>query len=244
MYKNGTIITILMLGIAFNGYAEIKSVTAENEGDLIRARATLSAENETNFHNLVDRTATIYSSITNNSTGRVPASVLNNAKCIAVLPAVTTGALIIGVTRGTGLASCKDSNNNWSQPTAVSLRQGSIGIQAGAKSADIVLYFLTADAVSALKKGEMEIGGEISAVAGNYDTGLDTSNAGVVVYSHTEGVFAGASLNSGRLGKAQEDLDSYYGKKVDHLALLEGNESPDSSGYTSKLTDLFPKVTG
>jgi lipid-binding SYLF domain-containing protein len=244
MYKNVKLISVLILGITFNLQAEVKSDTSQKDSEAVRARATLNAENKNDFHKLVDNSATIYSSITNNSTGKVPVSVLNNAKCIAILPAVTTGALIVGITRGKGLASCKNDNESWSQPTAVSFNQGSIGIQAGAKSADIVLYFLTDKAVKDLKKGEIELGGDISVVAGKYNAEVDTSNAGVVVYSHAEGVFAGASLSGGSLGKDQNDLDSYYGKKVNHLALLEGNESPDNSGYASKLTDLFPEITG
>jgi lipid-binding SYLF domain-containing protein len=150
-----------------------------------------------------------------------------------------TGALFIGGTHGEGLASCRDSNDAWSQPAAISLNQGSIGLQAGAKSADLVLFFQDKGAVQALKRGNFALGTDVSAVAGNYDSSVDTSRAGVVVYTRTEGVFAGASVNGSKIGNDQKDLAGYYGKDVDYTALLEGRESPDSSGYTKKLTKLF-----
>lgn len=197
-------------------------------------------KNETRFHNLVDESAMVYRAITEGSHGKIPASVLENARCIAVLPNVITGALLIGGTHGEGLASCKGSNGVWNQPAAISLNQGSIGLQAGAKSTDLVLFLQSDKAVQALKRGNFELGTEVSAVAGNFDGSIDTSRAGVVVYTRTEGVFAGASVNGGKIGNNPKDLTSYYGKKVDYTALLEGRETPDTSGYTQKLTKLFP----
>lgn len=68
----------------------------------------------------------------------------------------------------------------------------------------------------------------------------DTSRAGVVVFRRAEGLFAGVSVNGAKITKNQKDLDSRYGKKVDYIAVLNGFQSPDDSGYTKKLTKLFP----
>lgn len=96
------------------------------------------------------------------SNGKVPESVLKHAKCIAILPNVITGAFVIGGTHGEGLASCKNTNDSWSQPVPITLNQGSIGLQAGAKSADIVLFFQSKDAVTALKRGNITLGADVS----------------------------------------------------------------------------------
>lgn len=216
-----------------------EDIRAQNQDIPTRARMG-EVKDQNPFHKLVDEAIDVYSSLTKGKHGEVPSSVLKSARCIAVLPSVVTGALVVGGTHGEGLASCKGSSNSWSQPASISLNQGSIGLQAGAKSADLVMYFQSDEAVKALKSGTFVLGTEVSAVAGNFDSKFDNSNAGVVVYTRTEGLFAGASVNGSKIGIDQDELESFYGKKVDYTALLEGRESPDSSGYTAKLTKLFP----
>ena len=149
-------------------------------------------------------------------------------------------ALLVGGAHGEGLASCKDAVGRWSDPTPISLNAGSFGLQAGAKSADLVMFFQTKQAEEALKRGNFAFGADVSAVVGDYGRAVDTSNAGVVVYTKTEGVFAGASINGTRIAKDEDDIAKYYGKTADYTAILEGRESPDSEGYTHKLTKLFP----
>lgn len=237
MTKHVTLALILLLNFPLLGLAEDRS--AQNLDQPMRARMG-DIQDQTNFKKLVDQTSEVYTSIARGPHGEVPASVLNSAKCIAILPNVVTGALVFGGTHGQGLASCKESGNTWSQPAPISLNQGSIGLQAGAKSADLVLFFQSNAAVQALKRGKFVMGTDVSAVAGNYDSKVDTSNAGVVVYTRAEGIFAGASINGSTIGNDQDELASYYGKKVDYAALLEGRESPDSAEFTQKLTKLFP----
>ena len=219
--------------------ARAEDVQAKNETQESRARMA-EVKDRADFTKLVDQSAEVYGAIAKGPQGEVPSSILKNARCIAVLPNVVTGALVVGGTHGSGLATCRDSNNGWSQPAAISLSQGSIGVQAGAKSTDLVLFFQNDNAVKALKRGNITLGTDASAVAGNFDKAVDFSNAGVVVFSRTEGLFAGASVNGSRIGKNQDDSASYYGKNVDFTALLEGRQSPDSSGYTQKLTKLLP----
>jgi len=213
-------------------------VGAEDKDSSMRARMG-ETKDQARFHTLVDESSEVYSAIAKGPHGEVPASVLANARCIAVLPNVLTGALIVGGTHGEGLASCRDSDKRWSQPASISLNQGSIGLQAGAKSADLVLFFQDQEAEQALKRGEFVLGTDVSAVAGKFDSSIETANKGVIVYSRTAGLFAGASVNGSKISRDEEDLAGYYGKKVNYTALLEGRESPDESGYTKKLTKLF-----
>jgi len=237
---NKKIALIVALGVGFPYFGNAQTQNARNEDPAMRARMG-EIKDKARFHELVDASADIYAAMTKGPHGSLPSSVAKNVRCIAVIPNVMTGALIVGGTHGVGLASCKDSTNTWTQPAAISLNQGSIGLQAGAKSTDVVLFFQSKDAEQALKRGEFAIGTDVSAVAGTFDNSLDTSTAGLVAYTRTEGLFAGASINGSKVGRDKEELENFYGKKVDYTALLEGRESPDSSGYTQKLTKLFPQ---
>ena len=229
----------LALGLVATCPLVVHAEDVKTQDPSMRARMS-EVRDETRFHKMIDDAAAVYTAIAKGPHGEVPASVLKNSRCIAILPSVMTGALLVGGTHGKGVASCRDGNNAWGQPAAISLNQGSIGLQAGAKSADLVMFFQTQEATQALKRGNLALGSDISAVAGTFDSNVDTSAAGIVAYTRTEGMFAGAALNGGKVGKDDDETEAFYGKKVEYVALLEGRESPDSSQYSKKLTKLFP----
>jgi len=229
-----TIAVVCLSNVSAENYSNVQ--LASNE---VNNKTTVTKDTN-QFVKMIDDTTEVYKTITKGSDGKIPAKVLSQARCIAVLPSVITGAFVIGGTHGDGLVSCKSDTGTWSQPAAITLNQGSLGIQAGAKSTDLVIFFQSQEAVSALKRGSFVLGTNVSAVAGNYDATLDTSRAGLVVYARTEGVFAGATINESSIGKDQEQLEKDYLKKVDFVALLEDKISPDMTGNTKKLTSLFP----
>ncbi len=191
------------------------------------------------FHKMIDQSAEVYAAIIKGESKEVPMKIQNDALCVAVLPNVVTAAVVVGGAHGVGLVSCKNADAKWSQPAVLSLNQGNIGLQVGAKSTDVVLFLMNKDAVQSLKNGDFVLGTDLSAVAGNYDSSVDTETAKVIAFTRTEGLFAGAAIGGSKIGKEQADLDSYYGMKVDRVALLEGRVSPDSSNYAEKLTKLF-----
>jgi lipid-binding SYLF domain-containing protein len=232
------VLTLAIISISTLGAFAEDRVT-QNAEAATRARIA-DVKDATRLRAMVDEASGVYGTIVKGPQGEVPQAVLMNARCIAVLPNVLTGALLVGGAHGEGLASCKDSSNKWSNPAPISLNQGSFGLQAGAKSADLVLFFQTAEASAALKRGNFALGADVSAVVGDYGRSVDTSSAGVVAYTRTGGLFAGASINGSKIGKDQSDIAKYYGKAADYAAILEGRQMPDTAEYTRKLTKLFP----
>jgi lipid-binding SYLF domain-containing protein len=232
------ILLSVVIASPFNLIAEESVVKKEKEIIIAKLSET---KDEVRFHTLIDRSIEAYSSIVKGKHGEVPQSVLKNARCIAIMPNVITGAILVGGSHGEGLASCKSASGKWSQPAPVMLNQGSLGIQAGAKSADLVLFFQNDKAVNELKMGSFAMGADVSAVAGTYDSNVDKSSAGVLVYTRAEGLFAGASINGGKIGKDENEVAKFYGKNIDYTSLLESKISPDTSGYTSALTNLLPQ---
>ena len=233
--KIGITRTSLMITLAL---ASASFAFADNTGDMRASMGEVRAN--TSLSKMIDEATEVYSTIVRGPHGEVPASVRNAARCIAVIPNVMTGALVVGGAHGQGVASCKTSSGAWSQPAAISLSQGSFGLQAGAKSTDLVLFFQSKEAESALKRGNFALGSDVSAVAGKYDASVDTAGAGVVAFSRTEGVFAGVSINGSRIGNDQDELASYYGKNAKFLPILENSDSFGNSRYSNKLTSLFP----
>ncbi len=206
------------------------------------ARARMSNQQE----NQIDAAATLrkatdaYEAMVKGTNGQVPESVLGKAQCIAVLPEVMTGAVIVGGTHGTGITSCKE-HNKWSAPAFVKMNALSFGAQLGGKSSDIILFILNERGKAALKKGNLALGADASVVAGTFDKSFDTATYGAVAYTRTEGAFAGASLSGGSLKSDDQDTAAFYGKEVDYVSLLEGLVTTAQNDQIDRFTALLPK---
>ena len=61
----------------------------------------------------------------------IPEEVLNDSKCIVVVPHLVKGGFIIGAKHGRGVAVCRTSGG-WSAPAFISVGGGSWGLQIGA----------------------------------------------------------------------------------------------------------------
>jgi SH3 domain-containing YSC84-like protein 1 len=72
----------------------------------------------------------------------IPNSVLQDAKCVAVIPKLVKGAFVIGGEHGTGVATCRLPNNSWSPPAPFSVSGLSWGAQIGGKSTDLLMFIM------------------------------------------------------------------------------------------------------
>src|SRR5438477_12570420 len=65
----------------------------------------------------------------------IPEEVLDNAKCILVVPNLVKGGFIVGAKHGRGVGSCR-TKTGWSAPAFVSVGGGSAGLQIGVEGVD------------------------------------------------------------------------------------------------------------
>jgi lipid-binding SYLF domain-containing protein len=123
----------------------------------------------------------------------------------------------------------------------LNLTGGSLGIQAGVKSADIVLYITGDKAAEALKKGSFAVGGELSAVAGTYDKTVVAPQTQVVAYSRTEGLFLGASIDGVNISRDDSDERAFYGTRE---ATLTSKMPSDLERDVNELRNVLPPHVG
>src|SRR6202051_1966533 len=71
----------------------------------------------------------------------IPEEVLNDAKCIVVVPDLIKGGFIFGGKHGRGVASCRTADG-WSAPAFVSVGGGSAGLQIGIGGGDFVMVVI------------------------------------------------------------------------------------------------------
>src|SRR5215831_13996300 len=175
---------------------------------------------------LADATA-VYRELVTSTDSAIPKELLSRAKCIAVLPGVIKAAIGFGARHGNGVISCR-TEGGWSSPAFISISGGSWGLQLGAESSDIALFFMNDRGARSLVDGSrVTLGGRASVAAGPFGrsaeaaTNLDLK-AEIYSYAKSKGLFAGLSLEGAELRPDEGDNRDYYGSGVTTIQLLFG----------------------
>jgi SH3 domain-containing YSC84-like protein 1 len=161
------------------------------------------------------------------SSHQIPSNLLNQAKCIAVIPKLTKGGFVVGGQHGSGVVSCR-SSSGWSAPAFITLSGGSVGLQAGAEHQDIVLL-MNSQGEQELKNGHWDLGAEAAAAGPTGSTGTSENTgwkAPVLSYSNAKGAFAGADVGGSKIGADQDMIHNLYGESATFQTILDGQVQP------------------
>ncbi len=174
----------------------------------------------------------VFSELMSGKDRSVPQELMENAKCVVVIPDMLKGALGFGARWGSGVMSCRDGQGGWTAPIFVSLKGGSWGFQIGAEKTDLVLFFMTERGARSLTKSKFTLGGKASVAAGPLGRSGEAAtdlhlNAEIYSYAKSKGLFAGISLEGSSLTVSKKANETYYGKPVSPEAVLFGHHSPD-----------------
>jgi lipid-binding SYLF domain-containing protein len=174
----------------------------------------------------LDNSATVIRNMT--ASHQIPSSVLSDAQCILILPAVKEAAMIVGGKHGDGVVSCRTSHG-WSAPAFVSITGGSVGLQAGFEHQDLVLL-MNKQGEQQLTRGEWSMGSDASAAGPiNSTTGGPEANGWktpVLVYTTSTGAYAGASLEGSKISVDNDNMRKLYGANASLQAVLSGEAQP------------------
>src|SRR5215471_17109175 len=155
----------------------------------------------------------------------VPKDVLQGAKCVAVIPKLTKGAFVVGGEHGSGVATCKTPDNNWSPPAPFSVSGVSFGPQFGGKTTDLMMFIMNQEGMDGLMKGHVKLGADVSAAAGPVGRSASAAagyKAGILTYSSSKGAFIGASLNGAELQQDHKATKSWYNNDLSFQDILLG----------------------
>ncbi|MCK5166653.1 MAG: lipid-binding SYLF domain-containing protein [Rhodospirillaceae bacterium] len=146
-------------------------------------------------------------------------SLYPDARGIVILPGVLKGGFIVGAEGGSGVLLARDASGRWGYPAFYTMAAGSIGIQAGGQSSDIVLLVFSDKAVRSLVRHQGKIGADLGLTVGTISTGVEASTtanigADILAFSSGIGVFAGASVEAAIMIKRNDFNNAYYGETV------------------------------
>jgi SH3 domain-containing YSC84-like protein 1 len=183
----------------------------------------------------------------------IPEEVLNDAKCILVVPDLIKGGFIFGGKHGRGIASCRTANG-WSAPAFVSIGGGSWGLQIGVEGVDLVLLVMNDRGLQHLLSSKFALTGEGSVAAGpvgrHASAGTDWKmNTEMLTYSRSRGVFAGLTLEGAVIQQDDDSTRAIYGKHMRFRNILSGKVATPASadafmeavaraGHQAKVADL------
>lgn len=160
----------------------------------------------------------------------IPQDLLVKAECVIVIPSMTTVAVGIGGSYGRGAMVCRRSgegDGSWGAPAMYALDGGSIGLQLGGESTDLVLLVMNRRGVDALLNSKVKLGGNASAAAGPKGRSASASTdaslrAEILSYSRSRGLFAGVSLEGTSLRPDNDASQEIYGRKITARNIVTG----------------------
>ena len=214
---------------------------------LISRSTAIAADNEKEQER-VKESGNVMTELLNSESG-VPISVLNKAECVIVIPSLKKGGFIIAGEYGRGVMTCRGGENftgPWSAPAMMQSTGGSVGLQAGGQSTDVVILVMNDKGARALMKGKAKLGADASVAAGPVGREAEAStnaamSAEMLSYSRTQGVFAGVSLSGTTLGPDDGANEKLYGKKVTAKEIISGGAGPAPASAKELLAVLTAK---
>jgi lipid-binding SYLF domain-containing protein len=157
----------------------------------------------------------------------IPQEVIDNAKCIAVVPRMIKAGFIFGGKHGRGVATCRTASG-WSAPAFISVGGGSWGLQAGVQGVDLVMVVMNEQGMQRMLSNKFQVGGDASAAAGpvgrHASAGTDwKADSEILTYSRAKGLFAGISLTGAVIQQDNDSTRAIYGKKIRQKSILSGS---------------------
>ena len=171
----------------------------------------------------------------------IPQDLLDKAECVIVIPSMMTVAAGLGGNFGRGAMVCRSGklyDGAWGSPAMYTLQGGSIGLQIGVESTDLVLLVMNPRGVDALLGSKVTLGGNASVSAGPKGRSVDASTdatmrAEILSYSRSRGLFAGVSLSGASLRPDNDANREVYGIKHTARRIVTGTALtvPDSGQH-------------
>ena len=158
---------------------------------------------------------------------------LAKAKAVLIFPQVLKAGFILGGSGGSGVLLVRDAKTgNWTGPAFYTMGSASLGFQAGASAAEVVMIVNSQKALESLYSNKLKLGGDASVALGPKGVGSGAAmSADFVVYATVQGAFAGLSIDGSVLDVRQSLNSAYYGKKASPVEILVKQEvtKPESA---------------
>jgi lipid-binding SYLF domain-containing protein len=192
---------------------------------------------------LVDRSAITLSDFLNDASMTYLKNNLKYAKGILIIPSFFKAAFWIGGSGGRGILMVRDpKTNKWSGPLFYTLGGGSIGLQFGVSSSEVIMIVMTQPGLEALYATNFKLGGNVSVAAGPVGIGAEGAtapnlSADFVSFARSKGAFIGIALDGAVIAVSNDDNQAYYGERIRPVDVISQKvvNNPKSSSIRNQL---------
>jgi lipid-binding SYLF domain-containing protein len=168
---------------------------------------------------------------------------LARAKAVLIIPSFYKAGFILGGAYGDGVLVTRQPDGSFGDPAFYRMTAGSIGLQIGMNSSEVIFTILTEKGLSAVLNDEFKLGANVGMSIGTLGVGAEaatTTNVGndILAYSKASGLFAGGALE-GAVIKPRKDWNAaVYGVGNDNpAAIIQRNQLHAAS----RLRDVLAK---
>lgn len=168
---------------------------------------------------------------------------VQNAFAVLIVPDLLKGGFVLGAEYGVGVLLARDIRSGaWSDPVFVDLYGGSIGLQLGGKTSDVIFTIMNASALQKLLTSNFKLGTDASVAAGPVGVGVGAATTvqfgeDIYVFSRSKGLYGGLSAEGSAVLLKPDWARAYYGQPVSAKAVLEERSvtNPGSAGLREAL---------
>lgn len=183
---------------------------------------TLAGEAE-DAQRLVDRTRITVDAFRDDPEMAALRALAKDAKALFIVPQLIKGGFIFAGEGGTGVLVTRE--NGWSAPAFYTMGAGSIGLQIGGQTSEIVLVLMTDRALDAVLQNKVKLGADMGVAAGPVGGGIETAiatnlRADIYTYAKSKGLFAGVSFEGAIIAERRKMNRAYYGQRVSPEAIV------------------------
>ena len=146
---------------------------------------------------------------------------VQNAYAVLIVPELLKGGLLFGAEYGIGVLLVRDPQSGaWGPPAFYTLYGGSVGLQVGGQSSDVVFTIMNQGAVDKLLDHGIKLGADAGVAAGRLGVSIGaatTTHLGedIYVFAKSKGLFGGFWLDGTYLTANDAWNRAYYGRPVD-----------------------------
>jgi lipid-binding SYLF domain-containing protein len=184
----------------------------------------------------VDRAARVLAEVMGIKDKSIPQELLGKAHCVGVIPGMKRAGFGIGGKYGIGVMSCRGKDGKgWTGPSTVRVEGGSLGLQIGGTSSDIVLLLMNERGKKKLIQSKFTLGADASVAAGPVGRTAQAQTdaqmrAEILAYSRSRGLFAGVSVEGATLRPDHDANTKIYGRDISPKQILMAEiPAPESS---------------
>lgn len=157
---------------------------------------------------------------------------VGSAKAVLISPQIVQAGFIVGGSGGSAVLISRDGET-WAGPAFYRIAAGSVGLQAGAQTSEMVALIMSEKGVNSLLSTSFRLGGDVSVAAGPVGAGTGAPiNADMVVYTRSKGLYGGLNLDGTVISVDDGRNHAYYGRAATPVDILVSHSVSNPHGQS------------